>query len=113
MPGLELILQDLGGLGEQLRELGLLLGGKGLQDVDLAGLGRSVVEAYACFYLDEVRADVLLDGFDTLVAATAAEDFKRELAQKYKKATGKTPEIYVCRASAGAGVLDAAGSAGA
>lgn len=40
-----------------------------------------------------------------LVAADAAEDFKRELARRYENATGKTPEIYVCRASDGAGVI--------
>jgi galactokinase len=40
-----------------------------------------------------------------LVAEAAAEDFKRDLAQKYERATGRTPEIYVCRASQGAGVI--------
>ena len=40
-----------------------------------------------------------------LVAADAAENFKRELAGAYEKATGKTPEIYICQASAGAGVV--------
>lgn len=40
-----------------------------------------------------------------LVAAEAAENFKRELTLRYEKATGRTPEIYVCRASDGAGVL--------
>ncbi len=40
-----------------------------------------------------------------LVAAAAAEDFKRELAARYARATGKTPEIYVCQAADGARVL--------
>lgn len=40
-----------------------------------------------------------------LVAAAAAESFKRELAARYEKATGKTPEIYVCRASDGAEII--------
>lgn len=40
-----------------------------------------------------------------LVAAAAAEDFKRELAVRYTQATGKTPEIYVCQAADGARVL--------
>jgi galactokinase len=40
-----------------------------------------------------------------LVAASAADDFKRELASRYAKAIGKTPEIYVCRSADGAGVL--------
>lgn len=40
-----------------------------------------------------------------LVAAEAAEAFRHELAARYSQATGKTPEIYVCQAAAGAGVL--------
>jgi galactokinase len=40
-----------------------------------------------------------------LVAASAAENFKRELATRYEAATGLKPEIYVCKASAGAGVV--------
>jgi galactokinase len=40
-----------------------------------------------------------------LVAADAAEAFTRELAARYERATNKKPEIYVCQASAGAGVL--------
>ncbi len=40
-----------------------------------------------------------------LVAAEAAEDFRRELAARYARATGKRPEIYVCQAAAGAGVI--------
>jgi len=40
-----------------------------------------------------------------LVAASAAEDFKRELAARYEKATGLKPEIYVCQAAEGAGIL--------
>jgi galactokinase len=40
-----------------------------------------------------------------LVAASAADDFKRELAARYASATGKTPEIYVCQAADGARIL--------
>jgi galactokinase len=40
-----------------------------------------------------------------LVAASASADFKRALAAAYEKATGKKPEIYVCKASEGAGVI--------
>ncbi len=40
-----------------------------------------------------------------LVAAEAAEAFTRELAARYAGATGKTPDIYVCQAADGAGVL--------
>lgn len=40
-----------------------------------------------------------------LVAAEAAEDFERELARAYQAATGLRPEIYVSRASAGAGIV--------
>lgn len=40
-----------------------------------------------------------------LVAAEAAADFERALAQAYTHATGLHPEIYVSRASAGAEVL--------
>jgi len=40
-----------------------------------------------------------------LVAASAAPTFERELAKRYKAATGLRPEIYVCKASAGAGVM--------
>jgi galactokinase len=40
-----------------------------------------------------------------LVAALAAEDFKRELGERYEKATGLKPEIYVCQAAEGAGIL--------
>lgn len=40
-----------------------------------------------------------------LVAASAAEDFKRDLAAAYEKATGRRPEIYACKASAGAAVM--------
>ena len=40
-----------------------------------------------------------------LVAADAVENFKRELAGTYERATGKTPEIYICQASEGAGVV--------
>ncbi len=40
-----------------------------------------------------------------LVAASAAADFKRALAAAYEKATGQRPEIYVCKASDGAGVI--------
>jgi galactokinase len=40
-----------------------------------------------------------------LVAASAAESFTQELAARYQKSTGKKPDIYVCTASDGAGVL--------
>jgi galactokinase len=40
-----------------------------------------------------------------LVAASAADGFKRALAAEYEKATGKKPEIYVCRASDGAEII--------
>ena len=40
-----------------------------------------------------------------LVAADAAEDFERALARAYQQATDLRPDIYVCRASAGAGIL--------
>jgi galactokinase len=40
-----------------------------------------------------------------LVAAAAAEDFKRALAAAYEKATGEKAEIYVCKASEGASVM--------
>jgi galactokinase len=40
-----------------------------------------------------------------LVAAEAAEDFRRDLAAAYAKATGHTAEIYVCQAADGANVL--------
>jgi galactokinase len=40
-----------------------------------------------------------------LVAASAAEAFTRELAQRYQRATGKTPEIYVCQPAEGAGMV--------
>ncbi len=42
-----------------------------------------------------------------LVAASSADNFKRELAKRYEGATGIKPEIYVCKASAGAGISDA------
>ncbi len=40
-----------------------------------------------------------------LVAAAAVDDFKRDLAAAYDRATGKKAEIYVCQASEGAKVL--------
>lgn len=40
-----------------------------------------------------------------LVESSVAEYFKRELAKRYESATGLKPEIYVCKASAGAGVV--------
>lgn len=40
-----------------------------------------------------------------LVAASAAESFTQELAARYEKSTGKKPDIYVCHASDGAGVV--------
>jgi galactokinase len=41
-----------------------------------------------------------------LVAAPAADDFKRELGARYEKATGLKPEIYVCQAAEGARIVD-------
>jgi len=40
-----------------------------------------------------------------LVAAAVAQDFTRELAARYEQAIGKKPDIYVCQAAEGAGVL--------
>jgi galactokinase len=40
-----------------------------------------------------------------LVASAHAQNFTRALAARYAHAVGHTPEIYVCRASAGAGVI--------
>ncbi len=40
-----------------------------------------------------------------LVAAGAAADFERDLAVAYQQATNLRPDIYVCRASAGAGII--------
>jgi galactokinase len=40
-----------------------------------------------------------------LVAAEAAADFERDLARAYERATGLRPDIYVSRASAGAGIV--------
>lgn len=40
-----------------------------------------------------------------LVAASAAEDFKHELAAQYVQATGQTADIFVCHAGEGAKVL--------
>jgi galactokinase len=40
-----------------------------------------------------------------LVSNDAADAFKTELAKRYEAATGIKPEIYVCKASAGAGVI--------
>ncbi|HXG92027.1 MAG TPA: galactokinase [Blastocatellia bacterium] len=37
-----------------------------------------------------------------LVKAESIEDFKREVAHGYEKATGRTPEIYICGAAEGA-----------
>jgi galactokinase len=39
-----------------------------------------------------------------LVAGQVAETFARDLATGYAQATGLIPEIYICHASAGAGV---------
>lgn len=41
-----------------------------------------------------------------LVASSAAEDFRRELARRYEAATGLKPEIYVCKASNGAEIVE-------
>jgi galactokinase len=40
-----------------------------------------------------------------LVEAAAAPAFQAELARRYEAATGIQPDIYVCQASDGAGVL--------
>ena len=40
-----------------------------------------------------------------LVAAEAAEDFRRDLAAAYAAATGYTAEIYVCQAAGGAEII--------
>jgi len=40
-----------------------------------------------------------------LVAASVVEDFEHQLAKHYEAATGLKPEIYVCRASAGAEIV--------
>jgi galactokinase len=40
-----------------------------------------------------------------LVAGEQAEGFRLELARRYEAATGLTPEIYVCQASPGAGII--------
>ncbi len=40
-----------------------------------------------------------------LVAADAAQAFRSALAAEYEAATGRRPEIYICQAAAGAGVL--------
>ncbi len=40
-----------------------------------------------------------------LVTSEAAEGFKQELAKRYEAATGIKPDIYVCKASAGADVV--------
>lgn len=40
-----------------------------------------------------------------LVAGASSEAFAGELAQRYESETGLTPEIYVCTASGGAGLL--------
>lgn len=42
-----------------------------------------------------------------LVAAEVAEQFDRELTAAYEQATGLRPDVYVCRASPGAGVVGA------
>ena len=41
-----------------------------------------------------------------LVAQDQAEDFAKALAAGYESETGLHPEIYICRASAGAGLLE-------
>ncbi|MBI3242205.1 MAG: galactokinase [Chloroflexi bacterium] len=40
-----------------------------------------------------------------LVAASVVEDFKHQLAKHYEAATSLKPEIYVCKASAGAEIV--------
>jgi galactokinase len=39
-----------------------------------------------------------------LIAAGAAEEFAAEVAERYRRGTGLTPSVYVCRASPGASV---------
>lgn len=41
-----------------------------------------------------------------LVDANAAKNFERELTKRYEQATGLRAEIYVCKASEGAGILE-------
>ena len=41
-----------------------------------------------------------------LVASEAAPQFTRELAAAYQRATGRQPEIYVCQAAVGAGIIE-------
>ncbi len=40
-----------------------------------------------------------------LVHAQAAETFALQVAERYARATGRTPEVYICEASAGAGEI--------
>jgi galactokinase len=40
-----------------------------------------------------------------LVHAEKAEAFAAELAKRYEHATGRLPEVYICRASDGAGEI--------
>lgn len=42
----------------------------------------------------------------SLVHAAVAEDFRRELSARYQRATGIRPDIYLCAAAEGAGLLE-------
>ncbi|MBI3177892.1 MAG: galactokinase [Chloroflexi bacterium] len=96
---------------------------------DVAAFGQAMNDSHrtlrdlyevSCFELDAmVSAAQKLDGCYgarltgagfggcavALVAASAAADFVRELARRYEAATGLTPEITVCNASAGATII--------
>lgn len=100
-----------------------------LRQNDIAAFGLAMNESHrtlrdlyevSCFELDAIAgiaqrldgcygARLTGAGFGgcavALVAVSAADDFKRELAKFYEAATGLRPEIYVCKASAGAGVM--------
>jgi galactokinase len=41
-----------------------------------------------------------------IVRSEAADDFARQTADVYQNQTGQTPSVYVCRATAGAAVID-------
>jgi len=96
---------------------------------DLESFGHAMNESHrtlrdlygvSCFELDTmVNAAQSLDGCYgarltgagfggcavALIDADTAQNFERELAQRYEQATGLKAEIYVCRASEGANIL--------
>jgi galactokinase len=100
-----------------------------LRQNDIAAFGQAMNESHrtlrdlyevSCFELDAMvsaaqglegcyGARLTGAGFGgcavALVAASAAPAFERELAKRYQAATGLRPEIYVCKASAGAGII--------